>query len=257
MSDAAAGSTGAEPAEPAAVTDPAAVVTPSPADAAAAAGASPAAASAAGAAAGAGGQQLDTTGWPAEAVTAYERAKADAAKYQREAGDSRMNAKRGAAADATKAAVKAINDVLGVETPDDSQLTLEQVTEAVTKTRAELAAERRARATVVEAWAQGIDPAKLGYLQYQLSTDANFGALDTTDADFSAKLTSSIAALVAKDSTLKLPVGAVASGVESLGGAGGATAITPEAFAAMSIEERTNLYKTDKATYDKLVGNAS
>jgi hypothetical protein len=267
MSDAAAGSTGAAAQAAAAAAAPgapaaAAPAAPSPADAAAAAaaaGASPAAAaaSAAGAAAAQTGQQLDTTGWPAEAVTAYERAKADATKYQREAGDSRINAKRSAAEDATKAAVKAINDALGIETPDEGALTLEQATADVTKTKGELATEQRSKAVIVEAWAQGIDPAKLGYLQYQLSTDAGYGALDPTAADFGAKLTASVAALVAKDATLKLPGGAVASGVESLGGAGGAATITAEAFAGMSISERTNLYKTDKAAYDKLAGNAS
>lgn len=274
MSDAAAGSTGtaAQAAAAAAAQAAAAAAAPgapapagaapSPANVAAAAqaaGASPvaAAASAAGTDAAQGGQQLDTTGWPQEAVTAYEKAKADATRYQREAGDSRINAKRSAADEARAQILADLTKVLDPTAATTAAPTVEGVTQQLTTVQSDLTTAKRTAATVAEAWAQGIDPGKLGYLQYQLSTDATYGALDPTAPDFGAKLTASIAALAAQDATLKLPGGAVASGVESLGGAGGATAISPEAFAAMSIAERTNLYKTDKAAYDKLAGNAS
>jgi hypothetical protein len=53
-----------------------------------------------------------------------------------------------------------------------------------------------------------------------------------------------------------LTVSAVASSVESLGGSTGSATITPEAFKGMSIMAKSDLYRTDKATYDKLAGAA-
>ena len=235
------------PAAPAAGTPAAA---PSPADAAAAAAAAPAPSADADK-----GGAVDMTGWPAEAVEAIEKANKAAAGYQKEAGNQRINAKKSAAEAATKAAVKAINDTLGIETPDDAPATIEQVTAEVGKTKTELADTKRGAAVTTEAWAQGIDPAKADYLQFKLSKNAEFSAIDMTADDSGDKVRAAVAAQIAADPTLKLTGGAKASGVEELAG-GSVTTITPEAWAQMSMAKRAEIYKTDKATYDKLTGNA-
>jgi hypothetical protein len=196
------------------------------------------------------------TGWPAEAVEAVEKANRAAAGYQKEAGNQRINAKKTAAETATKAAAKAINDALGIETPDDAPVTIEQVTAEVGKTKTELADTKRGAAVTTEAWAQGIDPAKADYLQFKLSKNAEFSAIDMTADDSGDKVRAAVAAQIAADPTLKLTGGAQASGVEDLAG-GSVTTITPEAWAQMPMAKRGEIYKTDKATYDKLTGNAS
>lgn len=254
----------------AAAAAPAQQATPSPADAAAAAAAA-AAAPAGGAAAPAdaaaptptsdaaqlAAKGLDTTGWPEAAITAAAKAQRDAARFQQEAGDSRIQSKQNAANEERQRLLAEFTKILDPDAAANAAPTLDGVTQQLGSVSAERDAAVRNAAAVTEAWTQGVDPSKLGYLQYQLSNDAAYKGLVATDAEFGSKLKASIAALVAADPTLKLTGSAVASGVESLGGAGGATTITPEAFASMSIVDRQNLYRTDKATYDKLVGNAS
>lgn len=253
-----AGATGAEGAAAAAAAAP----TPTPADAAAAAGTQQAAAAAAagteaGAQAAATGQQVDTTGWPQAAIDAYNVQVANAAKYQREAGDSRINAKTKAAADERTRLLTEFQKLIDPTAAAGAEPTVEGLTATLGTKDSTIAGLQRANAATTEAWSQGVDPTKLGYLNYQLSQDAEFAQLDPTAPDFGDKVKASVAALVAKDATLKLTGSAVASGVESLGGASGSATITPEAFAAMNMADRTALYNNDRATYDRLTGRSS
>lgn len=227
----------------AAATPPAAATAaPSPADVAAQA------AAAAAAPAGTEGDAAD-----ADLYADPAKARAEIARLRREAGDQRINAKATAASEARAAVLADINRALNPDAADNATPTVEGLTaQLATAATAGTAAAMEA-ATVRAAWEAGINPTKLGFLQYQLSTDKS---LDASAPDFAAKLTSSIAALVAADSSLKLTGSAVASGVESIGGANGSATITPEAFSSMSIMERTALYNTNRAAYDKLTGGA-
>lgn len=227
--------------------------TPTPADIAARA----AAATAPGTGEPAAVVGVDTTGWPAEAITALAKAQANAAKYQREAGDSRINAKNTAREEGMQKAARAFAEAAGLEIPsEDAEVTVESVQSALQETGKTLAETQQTAATLQAAWQNGVAPAEQERLEFKLSRHAEFKALDTTDAEYSSKVGTIVAALVAADPSLKLTGSVVISGVESLGGASGSTTITQDAFNAMSITEKTALYHTDKATYDALARNA-
>lgn len=205
-------------------------------------------------------QRYDTSGWPAEAREAYERQLSENAALRRERGDERINAKNAAReegkSEAALAFAKALAPVLGIELPGEQAATPEQLTAQVASVTSERDAALKDAATVRAAMAAGVDPTKLDYLQFQLGRNRDYQGLALDAPDFDAKLAASISALVAQDSTLKLTGSAQASGVENLGGSGGADEITPEKFAAMSIQDRQDLYLNDKPTYDRLVSAA-
>lgn len=203
-------------------------------------------------------RQLDTSAWPADAQAAYQRQQTENERLRRERGDERIAAKATAAQDGARKALAEAARIAGLEIPGltdtdkgpgDPQLLAAQVSSIST----ERDQARRDAATYKAAMEAGIAPSKLSYVEFELSRDPALRAADVAAEDFGAKLSASLAALVAKDATLKLTGSAVASGVENLGGANGSGAITPEAFKGMSIQERQDLYFSDKATYDKLV----
>jgi hypothetical protein len=193
----------------------------------------------------------DMTGWPQAAIDAYNDRDRQARQYQREAGDRRIQAKS-ATDTAMRDAALAFAKAAGLEIPGTEAPTLETVTQQLGGVTTERDEARMTAALTSTAWEQGVDRAKLGYLQYQLSQDAAYKALDPTAADFSDKLSAIVASKLAADATLKAAGSAGASGVESLGGASGNSAITQERFNAMSVAERTDLYTSDRATYDRL-----
>lgn len=198
---------------------------------------------------------------PADTDPAKElqRLQAENLRLRKEAGDQRINAKNAAREDGMRQAAIALAKAAGIELPSDDAEppTVEKVSQQLSQVQAERNAAALRAATIEAAWQAGVDPTKLGYLSYALSQNPAYTGLDPAAPDFSANLQAAIDAQVSMDTTLKLTGSAVASGVERLGGASGSSTITPEAFAQMNITERSNLYKTDKATYDKLVGNAS
>lgn len=183
-------------------------------------------------------------------------AKAEIERLRKENGDSRINAKNTAReegkTEAQAALAKALAPLLGIELPGEQPATPEQLAEQVGNVTGERDAARLDAALTRTAWELGVDPAKLDYLAFKLSKT---GELDPNADDFAGKLKSSITALVAEDATLKRSGTVQASGVENLAGSGGSDTITPEKFANMSLAERSELRKTDQATYDRLVGN--
>lgn len=196
--------------------------------------------------------------FPPEAQQALLARDAEARRYQREAGDERINAKTKAAQDGARTALAEAAKLAGLEIPgltdtDKGDADPKVLAAQISTTAGERDAALKEAATVKAAMLAGVDPTKLDYLQFQLSRDAQYQGLALDSADFSAKLSASIASYIAKDSTLKLTGSAAASGVESLGGSGSADEITPEKFQRMSIQERQDLYLTDKPTYDRLV----
>lgn len=185
-----------------------------------------------------------------------DAARAEIERLRKENGDSRINAKNAAREEGKNAATqdiaKALLGVLGVEMPGEQQATPEQLAEQVGNVTTERDTARADAALTRTAWELGVDPSKLDYLSFKLSKT---GALDPNAADFSDKLRASITAAIAEDATLKRSGTVQASGVENLAGSGGNDTITPEKFAKMSLAERQNLYKSDKAAYDRLTGN--
>lgn len=186
-------------------------------------------------------------------------AQAEIEKLRKENGDSRINAKKAAhdegKTEAQLAFAKALAPLLGVELPGDTPATPEQLAQQVTGVTGERDSARFEAAVAQAAWRAGVDPSRADYLAFKLSKNADIAAADPTAADFGAKLKASIDGLMAEDATLKQPGAVQASGVEQIAGSGGADTITPEKFANMSIADRTKLYTTDRATYDKLTGN--
>jgi len=196
--------------------------------------------------------------FPAEAQAALRARDAEARRYQREAGDERINAKNNAAAEGQRKALAEVAKLAGLDIPgltdtDDGEADPKALAAQINTTAQERDAARKDLATVKAAYASGVDPARLGYLQYLLTQDKGYQALTLDASDFDAKLVASINGLLAADATLRLTGTAQASGVETLGGSGGVGEITPEQFSRMSISDRQNLYHTDKATYDRLV----
>lgn len=189
-----------------------------------------------------------------------EAAKAEIEKLRKENGDQRINAKNAARDEgktaATQDIAKALLGVLGVELPGDKPATPEQLAEQVGAVTTERDTARFDAAVAQAAWQAGVDPERADYLAFKLSKSADLAGVDPTSPEFGDKLKASITSLMAEDATLKRSGTATASGVENLAGSGGSDTITPEKFAQMSITERTNLYKTDRATYDKLTGNS-
>lgn len=205
-------------------------------------------------------QTVDTSAWAPEAKDAYERQQREIERLRRERGDERIAAKA-AARDEGKTEVqtalaKALAPLLGIELPGDGKdaPTVETLTAQAATIGSERDDARRESAAVQEAWKLGVDPTKLDFLQYKLSRDTKYAAADVTTDEGRATVKASIEAIVSADPTLKGAGTSAASGVEQLGGAGAGDAITPDAFAKMSLAERTALRHNDPETYKRLVG---
>lgn len=191
---------------------------------------------------------VDTTGWPAEAVAAFQARDADARRYQNEAAGKRIANKD------AQAAVRALAVQAGIELPPDPNAVPDsaQVTEA-------FRAERFDGALAHAALQHGIPAAQLDYAAFKLSRNEEAKALDPTASDYRARLSAIVQGEIQRDASL-LGAGTqqqqVAS-VQDLGGAAGNANLTADAWGRMSPLERAQIYTTDKATYDRLVTEES
>lgn len=233
--------TAAADAAAAAAAQQAAAGVPNPAQVAAQQAAATAAAQAA-AAAGTNPDEASMAAWP-------EEARKEVLRLRKREGDERIQSKENAKQDVLKAVLKGI----GVEIPGEEKVTPEQLTSQVETERTAAREATLQRDTALEAWKAGLQPGQLDYLNYKLARSSDYAALDPKASDYGTKLAAAIASLTAADPMLK-PAGTVqASGGDGFGGADGKSPVTKEQFAAMSVADRTNLYYTDKATYDRLV----
>jgi hypothetical protein len=202
---------------------------------------------------------VDTTGWQPEAIAALAAEQARSRKFQTEAGDQRINAKKAAAEKATKDALKLVAEQFGLkiegEAPTVESLSaqLAQAAEERDAVKGEATSKAVEAATLRQAMLAGIAPAKVPYLEFLLAQDAKFKALDPADEKLGDKVASAIAAQVAKDQSLKLTGSTRKSGAEDFGGAGENAGITKEQFASMDLAKRTKLRASDPATYQALV----
>jgi len=195
-------------------------------------------------------QGPDMTGWPQAAIDAYTRRDRDARNYQREAGDSRIGSKENARKEVLEVIAKALGG--GEETPP----TVEAVTSQLTQVQAAADANARQAALVQAAWEAKVDPTKLDYLGWKLDKASDFGTLDPKADDFRAKVSAAVAAQLAADPTLGAAGTVQASGTETHGGASTGSALTKDAWNALPISERTRIFQTDRATYDRMTAQA-
>lgn len=181
------------------------------------------------------------------------KARAEIERLRRERGDERIQAKKNAADEARKELLSTLTQALDPEAASKGeQLTLEDATAKLTEASDQIVHVKRDASVIAEAWKLGIDPARLDYLQFQLSKNNDFNALDIESADFAGKLSSVISQEIAKDSTLKLSGAVIASGVDQHGGSAGASTITKDEFKAMPYAKRLELFNTNRAEYDRL-----
>lgn len=181
-----------------------------------------------------------------------KKAQAEIERLRRERGDERIAAKQQAADEARKDLLQTLTKALGGEVEGETP-----TVEGLSKTLETVTSERdRAhvdKGVVLEAWQQGVDPARLEYLQFMLTKRADFGKISAADENLGATLKTMISEEIAKDSSLKAPGAARGSGDTQFGGAGDAKTYTAEQFKQMSLAERTELFRTNRAEYDRLV----
>lgn len=185
-----------------------------------------------------------------------EAARREIEKLRKENGDARINAKAQAAEQARQEAISAFAKAMGIDLPGDEKPTVEDLTEKLNLTAAEseaMAKEARTLkielAVVKEALKQRVD---VDRLTNSRSFYENVTTLDPTAEDFEAAVKAAIDAEVEKDRTLKGGNTPTKSGSETYGGTGAQQEITEEQFAAMSLEEKTQLFRTNRAEFDRL-----
>ncbi|MEU3102934.1 hypothetical protein [Streptomyces griseoflavus] len=201
------------------------------------------------------GQQTGQQGGDGDdAAARIARLEAELADARKEAGKSRTTAKQRAADEARTELAQQIGRALGIvddDTPPDPDQLAQQ-----------LAAEQaKAKATAVElavfrtAPTAGADPDALLDSRAFADSVAN---LDPTDTD---AIKNAITAAVEANPRLAAQqpapqqqgTGPARSGAEFTGGGG--AEVTPAQFAAMTYEQRTQLYQSDPDTYRRLAGS--
>jgi len=176
------------------------------------------------------------------------KAKAEIERLRRERGDERIQAKKDAADEARKELLKEFTKLIDPSAADADTPTVETLTatlaqkdEAIRDAQFELAVFKYAAENKLDA----------GKITNSRSFFNATKDLNPSEDGFADKLTAAVNAEVTKDSSLRL--GAGRSGAETHGGAGDQqNTITQEQFDAMSVEELTNLYRTNKPEYDRL-----
>jgi hypothetical protein len=185
-----------------------------------------------------------------------EAARREIEKLRKENGDARIQAKAAAAEEAQQKAIAAFAKAMGIEIPGDEKPTVESLTEKLNQTsveaeqtKAEASRLKVEMAVIKEAAKQRVDVDKLTNSR---SFYENITSLDPTAEDFEAAVQSAIEAEVEKDRTLKATGGPAKSGAETYGGTGDQQAITKEQFEAMSLDEKTQLFRTNRSEFDRL-----
>lgn len=176
---------------------------------------------------------------------------AELQRVRREAGTERVNAKTTAAAEAVAEERKRIAKILD---PDSTgaEVTPEQLTHQLTETSARADSAERRAAVLEAAWSAGIDKSKMAFLEFTLGRDTKLAGIPHTESEFGATLTAAIQALISADPSYRTPGAVTTSGAEVIAGGNSTEAVTKAQFDAMSIADRTKLFREDKATYDRL-----
>ncbi|QXJ40756.1 putative scaffolding protein [Curtobacterium phage Parvaparticeps] len=219
-----------------------------------------------GGAAGTGGTGAGENGAAAGTETPEQtiaRLTAEVATLGREKDNARIAKEGTIKAEARRVEVLNLAKALKVEGVEDS-MSLEQITEKITGKALQnnnddqaTTAARKATidaAVTREAWKQSVPADKAEYLEFLLSKNPEFASLDTSAADFGSKVASIVKTTVASDASFKSTSGGSGgNGGGDHGGSGGANEITKEAFDAMDITAKTNLFNTNREVFNRLV----
>lgn len=190
------------------------------------------------------------------------KAKAEIERLRRERGDERIEAKRTAAEEARKELLNTLTVALGGKPDGDQPPTVEALTAKVgeiTSERDTIATERdnalRQTAIVKAALQAGVSPARLDYVEFLIGKRDDVRGVALDDASFGGTLTAAITDEIAKDSSLKAPGAAIGTGGPGFSGTGTAGQMTKAEFDALPYAKRADLYRTNKAEYDRLVNS--
>lgn len=181
------------------------------------------------------------------------KAKAEIERLRRENANERVNAKKSAADEARKDLLKEFQKLVNPEAADGGNLTVEDLNKELTRER------ENARLAALEL--QVYREASHDKLNAEriLNSRSFFNKtkdLDPKSDDFGSKLAEVIQAEVKNDPTLKLTGGVQTSGAEQHGGSGEPQqSVTKEQFAQMTVEQRTDLFRKNRALYDQLVAD--
>lgn len=184
-----------------------------------------------------------------------KKAKETIESLRRENGKERADAKAKAAEEARKEVLASIAKALGGEEGDPAP-TLEGVaaelstrTQERDMTAAERDSARQETAIVREAWAQGVNPSRLEYVQFLLARRADLK--DAQPTDLSATIKAAITDEITKDPSLKVSGAQIGTGGGGFGGSG-AEAMTKDEFARLPMREQTRIYRDNPAEYARL-----
>ncbi|MEV7413336.1 hypothetical protein AB0O04_36640, partial [Streptomyces althioticus] len=198
------------------------------------------------------GGQPQQQGAGEDAAARIARLETELAEARKDAGKSRTTAKQRAAEEARTELAKELGKVLGIvdddTPPDPDQLKAQLATEQAKarQTAVELAVFRTAPTV-------GADPDAL--LDSRTFADS-IAELDPADAD---AIKNAINAAVEANPRLAAQAPQQQSGAPARTGAefrgGGGGEVTPAQFAAMTYQQRTQLYQSDPDTYRRLAGS--
>lgn len=181
-----------------------------------------------------------------------DKARREIERLRRERGDERINAKTAAADEARTQLLQQLTAVLDPNAKGGEAPTVESLTATVTETQGSLDAAQRRVAILEAAWDAGVDRKRMGYLSYLLSQDNTLSKLPVSADAFAATLTASLSREIDADPTLKGQVPQVVSGAQGFSGAG-QQAMSKAEFDALSIEDRTRIYRDNPSEYQRLV----
>lgn len=190
---------------------------------------------------------------------------ADNERYKREADQARVNAKAQVAKDAQKKQLLSVAELAGIKIEDPEAETIETLTQKLAgkatqgdQSAEQIAQAKRDAALVQAAWEAGAPADKATYLRFLASQDPELAKLDPSAADYQTSVNTRVKALVDADPIFKAtPGGTTKSGAESFGGAGGPETVTQDVFDKMTIQEQTNLFRTNPDLFRRLSGQAA
>jgi len=184
-----------------------------------------------------------------------DKAKREIERLRRENGDARINAKTAAAEEARKEMLATLTKALDPNASGDEP-TIESLTSLLDAAKGDGTSAKIESAVVREAWAAGVDPKRVEYLQFVLGKRADFKSVDAASADLGATLKTMISEEIGNDSSLKATGAQQTTGDSQFGGAdSGTKQYTLTEFKAMSMQQRQELYRANRAEYDRLTNS--
>lgn len=180
-----------------------------------------------------------------------DKARAEIERLRRENGAERTNAKAKAADEARAELAQTIGKALGLVKDDKTPVDPAEITKQLADAQA------AQRTTAVElavyrtATDHGGDPNALLDSRAFL---AKVSDLDPSAADFTAQVAAAVKAAVADNPKLKATAQAAAASTVDHAGGSGEGSITKAQFDAMTVSQKTALYESDRATYNRLLG---